>query len=181
MNETLQWGKPKIFIKDLGTVGAKWELLPTPVEDSTQLNPTKGDKLEAPIEGGENEAVKYKRNKYELGYSLRQAKGRKPPMPATDGVVKNEYAVMLQPEDPTTNGFLIERTAPTYLDSFDASKGGTWDVVHDALAPESGNTVKWGLVTTSTEGGTKTVAFTEDEDMVAEGATAKTISAEEYI
>lgn len=184
MNEALQWGKPKLFIKDLGTSNAKWKLLPTPIQDSTQLTPTKGDKMEAPIEGGENEAVKYKHNKYELAYGIRKAKGRKPPVPATDGVVKNEYAVLLQPEDETTNGFYIERTAVSYEDPFNANDGGVWNVVHDALAPNSGNTVKWGVVTTATTGegaqATKTVAFTEDEDMVADDATAVTLAAEEY-
>lgn len=53
------WGKPRIFIKDLDAVSPAWEELPTPVEDSTQLTTTKGDKKEAKIEGGENEDVKY--------------------------------------------------------------------------------------------------------------------------
>lgn len=53
------WGKPRIFIKDLDASSPKWEELPTPVEDSTQLTTTKGDKQEAKIEGGENEDVKY--------------------------------------------------------------------------------------------------------------------------
>lgn len=184
MNKPLQWGKPTIFIKDLGTSGAKFKKLPTPVEDSTQLTPTRGDKMEATIEGGENEAVKYKRNKYELAYNIRMAKDRNPPVPATDGVVKNEYAVLLQPEDVTTNGFYIERTAVSYQDPFNASEGGIWQVIHDALSPESGNTVKWGVVTTATTGEganvTKTVAFIEDSNMVADGATAKTLAAEEY-
>lgn len=46
------WGKPRIFVKDLDTVSPSWEELPTPVEDSTQLTTTKGDKKEAKIEGG---------------------------------------------------------------------------------------------------------------------------------
>lgn len=46
------WGKPRVFIKDLDASAPKWEELPTPVEDSTQLTTTKGDKQEAKIEGG---------------------------------------------------------------------------------------------------------------------------------
>ena len=178
MNEPLQWGKPKLFIKDLGTLGAKWKKLPTPVENSTQLTPQKGEKMEAPIEGGENEAVKYKRSKYELAYGIRMAKNRKPPVPATDGVVKNEYAVLLQPEDPSTNGFYIERTAVSYEDPFNAADGGIWNVLHDALSPESGNTVKWGVVDTSTVSGK--VSFTEDANMVAEDAEQCILAAEDY-
>ena len=45
----LSWGKPTIYIKDLDTEGAKWTKIPTPVKDSTELTPTKGDKKEAPL------------------------------------------------------------------------------------------------------------------------------------
>ena len=57
----LSWGKPTIKIGKLGD-GSKapssWIDIPTPVENSTKLTPTKGTKREAKIEGGENEAVK---------------------------------------------------------------------------------------------------------------------------
>ena len=47
----LSWGKPKIFVKDKETNGAIWRLLPTPVEDSTTLETSEGDTVEAKIEG----------------------------------------------------------------------------------------------------------------------------------
>ena len=64
------WGKPRVFIKDLDASAPKWEELPTPVEDSTQLTTTKGDKQEAKIEGGENEDVKYGKNTYALALNI---------------------------------------------------------------------------------------------------------------
>ena len=85
------WGKPRVFIKDLDASAPKWEELPTPVEDSTQLTTTKGDKQEAKIEGGENEDVKYGKNTYALALNIRAAKGRKRPVSDSDGVV----AIML--------------------------------------------------------------------------------------
>ena len=48
------WGKCRIFVKDLDTTGAKYRELPTPIEGSTSLEATKGDKQEAKIEGGQN-------------------------------------------------------------------------------------------------------------------------------
>ena len=72
----LGWGKPRILVKDLDATGAAWEELPTPVENSTQLATTKGDKQEAKIEGGENEDVKYGKNTYALTFNIRAAKGR---------------------------------------------------------------------------------------------------------
>lgn len=186
MNNTqlvpLSWGKPNIFILNLTTPGSKWKLLPTPVEDSTNLTPTQGDKMEAKIEGGENEAVKYKKNTYQFLYNIRKAQGRKQPMANSDGVVKAEYAILLQPEDPTTDGLYIERSSGNVQDSFTAADGAIWQVTHDALAPSTGNTVKWGTVTTAKdENGKTTVAFKENEDMLAEGQTeAVKVEAAEY-
>lgn len=91
------WGKPRIFVKDLDASSPKWEELPTPVENSTQLTTTKGDKQEAKIEGGENEDVKYGKNTYALVLNIRAAKGRKRPISDSDGVVTHNYAIALQP------------------------------------------------------------------------------------
>ena len=51
-----------------------WIDIPTPVENSTKLTPTKGAKKEAKIEGGENEAVKYAANTYTFEFEIRAAK-----------------------------------------------------------------------------------------------------------
>lgn len=63
---TISWGRPKIEVKKVGE--SEWKVFATPVEDSTQLETTQGDKLEAKIEGGENEAVRYKSNTYQLTF-----------------------------------------------------------------------------------------------------------------
>lgn len=63
----LSWGKCTIKIGKLQSSGeapSSWIDIPTPVENSTKLTPTKGAKKEAKIEGGENEAVKYAANTY---------------------------------------------------------------------------------------------------------------------
>ena len=64
----LSWGKPTIEFGKCGANGAApttWtKLAYDPVESSTKLTPTKGEKKEAKVEGGENEAVKYARNTY---------------------------------------------------------------------------------------------------------------------
>ena len=53
------WGKPRIFIKRIDGSDSTWKEVPTPVQDSTSLETTKGDKLEAKLEGGMNEDVLY--------------------------------------------------------------------------------------------------------------------------
>lgn len=169
----LAWGKPRIFVKDLDTETEgekKWKELNTPVESSTELQPTKGDKMEAPVEGGENEDVKYKDSTYAVVYNIRKKKGRAVPIPNKNGVASHHYAFCLMPEDDTNIGFLVEETAVTVDDTFTASDGAIWAIQHDAIAAASGNTVKWGTVSI-TEGN---LSFTETH--VAEGEIAKTFS-----
>ena len=91
------WGKPRVFIKDLDASAPKWEELPTPVEDSTQLTTTKGDKQEAKIEGGENEDVKYGKNTYALALNIRAAKGRKRPVSDSKDGSEEHTAVLQSP------------------------------------------------------------------------------------
>ena len=175
----LSWGKPRIFIKDLDAETPAWKELNTPVQDSTELQPTKGDKMEAPVEGGENEEVKYKDSTFAVVYNIRKYKGRQVPIPNKNGVASHHYAFMLQPEDPANIGFYIEKTAVTVDDTFTTADGAIWAIQHDALAPASGNTVKWGTVEVAAktgEGATgHTITFTETQ--LAEGQeTATTVT-----
>lgn len=147
------WGKPRIFVKDLDAETPKWEELPTPVEDSTQLVTTKGEKQEAKIEGGENEDVKYSRNTYALNLNIRAAKGRQRPISDEDGVVAHNYAVVLQPEDIAVQGFAIEKSTVSVEDTFTTADGGVWAYAFDALKPASGKQVKWGVVTVTESAG----------------------------
>ena len=151
----ISWGQPKIWIKKLAT-GATYQLLPTPVEDSTQLETTKGDKVEAKIEGGENEDVRVKRSTYALMLNIRKAKARVAPIASSDGLVTDNYEVILQPEDPDCPGFKIDKTTVSIVDSYTAADGAIWEMQFDALKPDSGATVKWGVVS-----GTTTPSFHE--------------------
>ena len=91
---TVSWGQPKIEVKKLGQEpDASWEVFATPVEGTTQLTTTQGDKIEAKIEGGENEAVKYKKNTYQLVFNVRQVPERTDPITDSECVVEDLYAV----------------------------------------------------------------------------------------
>lgn len=166
----LSWGKPRIFVKDLDTANSPWKELNTPVQNSTELQPTKGDKMEAPVEGGENEEVKYKDGKFAVVYNIRKYKGRACPIPNKNGVAKKHYAFCLMPEDKTNLGFYVEKSAVTVDDTFTADDGAIWAIQHDAIAPASGNTVKWGTVDITGEANAKKLSFTETQP--AEDATA---------
>ena len=65
------WGKAGIYLCDLDVENSEWIQAPTPVENSTNLTPTKGSKQEAKLEGGENEDVRYGANNYALAYQIR--------------------------------------------------------------------------------------------------------------
>lgn len=151
-NLTIAWGKPSIYVKNITSSGS-WEKLPDAVEDSVQLTPTKGDKLEATIEGGAPEAVKYKKSTYEFAYGIRSAAERDMPIEHEDGVVSDEYAVVLVPDNPASPGFYIERSAVSVEDPFNASDGSNWTYTHTALTPESGKMVKWGIMAVTESSG----------------------------
>ena len=162
----VDWGKPRIWVKDVDTTGAKWYELPTPVEDSTQLVPTKGEKKEAKIEGGDNEDVLYKKSTYTLSFNIRKLRNsdgtmRKAPFPVEDGIVTNRFAVMLQPEDPQCEGFYIESTTVGVDDTYTAADGAMWQCQLDALVASTGDTVKWGLVEFNGTANPATLSFTE--------------------
>lgn len=160
----LGWGKPRIILKKEGETD--WHELPTPVENSTQLATSKGDKKEAKIEGGENEDVKYTKNTYALNLNIRAAKGRKRPLNDSDGVIAGNYEIVLQPEDPTAIGFHIKRSTASVEDTFTTEEGGIWAYTFDALKPsDGGDQVEWGVVTiTSDSDGISEVTVTPIEE-----------------
>lgn len=158
----LSWGKPRIFVQKEGD--SKWKELPTPIEDSTQLVTTKGDKKEAKVEGGENEDVKYSKNTYALNLGIRQARGREKPIYDEDGIIKDNYKIVLMPEDNTIEGFCIDKSSASVEDTWSASDGGVWNYSFDALKPQEGDQVKWGLVSVTETGESMAVTFTATDD-----------------
>lgn len=140
---TVSWGQPKIEVKKLGQEPeASWEVFATPVEGTTQLTTTQGDKIEAKIEGGENEAVKYKKNTYQLAFNVRQVPERTDPIVDNDGVVTDEYAVRVTPENPEALGVQIDRTSVNVQKTYDAENGLVKVYTFDVLKPETGDAVK---------------------------------------
>lgn len=143
----LGWGKPKMFAKNLDNPKSPWITFPTPVVDSTEMTPTKGEKKEAKIEGGEYEDVKYSKNTYAVGFKIRAAKNREKPIADVDGVIEGNWAFVLQPEDPSTPGFVMRKSTASIEDSFTASEGGVWAYLFDALKDGDHQQVEWGVIT----------------------------------
>lgn len=168
----LSWGKPRCFYKDLDAADSKWQEFPTPVESSTQLSTTKGDKKEAKIEGGEYEDVKYLKNTYSVALNIRAAKGRKRPIQDTDGVVAHNYAFALQPEDADAQGFCFHKSAVSVEDTFNTDEGGIWAYTFDALKASSEKAqINWGKIIVTETGGEITKIECDPEE--TEGSTDK--------
>jgi hypothetical protein len=126
-----------------------WELLSTPVEDSTNLTGTQGDKTEATIEGGEAEATKYNAATYELTMNVRMAIDtgdayRYLPDSMYKDNSKTEYtkssvAVVLIPEEEKAPGFFCPDCTVSIMESYTAADGAMWEIT---LAPNASTTQK---------------------------------------
>lgn len=145
----LSWGRPRIFISKLnnGEV-TTWKEFSTPVDGSTKLDTSEGDKKEAKIEGGENEAVKYNKSTYTLEFEVREAVGREQPYTNTDGLIDGEYALHIQPENASAKGIKFDRGVLSVLTQFGSEDGIVYHYKYDALKPATGNTAKVEVVAT---------------------------------
>ena len=132
----LSWGKPTIVILS-DESGAKHRKLNTPVDDSTNLETTEGDKTEAKIEGGEVEDVRYDKSTYKLTMQIRLKKGDNFPFANKDGIINGSYAVWVQPEDVNAYGIQIQKAHASIKTSYTANDGILCDIAFDALTPNA--------------------------------------------
>ena len=149
------WGKCSIFVKDLSNSSANWKKIDTPKEDTTQVNPTKGDTMTATEEGGGTVDRKTKKSTYELTYQLFIKKGVAQPFPTIDGVVEGDYAVAVQPEDPEVPGVYMGKTSVGAEEAFTTADGALITYTHAALIPD-GDSV---AATTNKKGDTEYCAY----------------------
>lgn len=179
----LSWGLPRQFVrlKSSETTNPNPIIeLYKPTEGSTELTPTKGDKKEAKIEGGENEAVKYSKNTYALTTAFRigdiDGTHRKKPVADSDGVIEGEYEYWLLPEDENAPGLHMPRCVLSVEDGWTAEDGGVWTYTIDAVKEVDHDQVEWGSVKLVAKEGGKTdymssladITFTETTEPNAE-------------
>lgn len=160
----ISWGKPEIYIGAAGAVPAasspvaSFYKLSTPVEDSTNLTGEDGEKIEAKIEGGGNEATKYKDATFELTMKVRMALDtvgnseslRRLPIPLykTSGANETEYtadnvAVVLIPENNKAPGFFCPDCSVSIKETFTTADGAIWEITLNPNTPASGKAVQW--------------------------------------
>lgn len=157
----ISWGKPDIFVgpKNSQNTANAYAKLPTPAEDTTQLTPTKGEKVEAKVEGGENEAVKNKAATHELVMRIRMAEGRTLPAVLLDastdsGYTDDEVSVSIKPENDGAPGFYCGESSVSIVEDYTPKDGAFWEITFNPVIPSSGTikkAVSFGTVT-ATEG-----------------------------
>ena len=137
----LNWGSPKIeFTKTTNgkpAINATWSLMPDIVEGTTILETTAGDKTEAKNEAGEVVDTRIAKSSYSLTFEVFKKKGESKPIDDVDGVIKDNYAVRVTPEDPTCEGFIFYNASVSCVESYTAADGTRWAYTFDALKPAS--------------------------------------------
>ncbi len=136
----LSWGAIKGYFSKYGANGAEgaWTKLPNIVEGTLALNTEKGDKMEAPIEGGQNEYVQYKKSTFTMEFEIRAAVEtgglREKPIKDIDGVVDGVYAFKFIPESEGSRGIYVKRCAVSVEETYSSEDGIRWKYTLDVLA-----------------------------------------------
>jgi hypothetical protein len=98
--------------------------------------------VEATQEGGGVVDVKYAKNKYSFVCQLFDKQNTTKPIVDNDGIITDNYAIRLTPENPNTKGFLMEKTAVSIVDTWTAADGGLWEYTFEGLEPLTGDILK---------------------------------------
>lgn len=144
----LSWGKPTVEItKSVGgavpsSPAAEWTILSEIKEGTATLTTTKGEKTEALEEGGGVVDVRYKKNSYAFELQLFVKKGDRKPIEDVDGIIADNYAVRLTPEDEANEGFLIENASVSVEESWTAADGKMWKYTFEGIKPAAGSILK---------------------------------------
>lgn len=142
----LSWGKPTIEICKLANgdlpSNPTWEPMPEIVSDTTKLNTEQGEKKEAVAEGGDIVDVRYSKSKYTLELELFVKKGDSKPIEDEDGIILENYAVRLTPEDETCEGFLIDKSSVSCVETWSSADGKRWKYTFSGLKPKTGKILK---------------------------------------
>lgn len=175
MSKILNWGQCDIFVRKYNgeTKGTAWTKFDTPAEGSTTLETTDGEKTEAKIEGGENEAVRRAKNTYALKFDERVGANWTAPIDDVDGVIDGEYEALLYPtENPTAPALYIAKSSASASDTYSSADGTKKTYTLDALknSIEVGKTgakkplgqIAWGTAVLTNDAPTSFTAFKDE-------------------
>lgn len=141
----ISWGKNQLqYTKSTnGVPGSTWENLDTPKSDTTKLTPTEGQDIEAIEEGGGIVDSKSEKTKYVLEFALFVKKGQKLPFRNDGGIVADNYAFRLVPEDQDALGMQLDNTSVKARFDYSTAEGFIYTVTAKVLVPASGDILKF--------------------------------------
>lgn len=136
----LSWGKPKVeYAKSTGTSTdpTTWDTMPEIKEDSASLEVTEGELIEATEEGGAVVDSRRKANKYKFTLDVYVKKGGTRPIADTNGIITDNYAVRVTPEDTACEGFILRKTNVTVAERWTAAEGKMLRYTFDGIKPDA--------------------------------------------
>lgn len=138
----ITWGKPTIeFAKTVtgGTEPASFETMPTQQEGTVVLSTTVPTADELFGEGHELVARRAKRPTYVLVMNVFIEAGDVRPIETDEGIISDNYAVKLTPEDDTLDGFIFKSSQVDAEETWSSAEGTIIRYTFTALKPELGN------------------------------------------
>ena len=141
----LSWGKPKVEVGIVGAGGlppTTWIEFPAIKKDTAKLNTEPGATTEALEEGGAVIDKRVDKSKYSFECEVFVKKGDIKPIEDDDGIVLENYAIRLTPEDPTTEGFIMDKTNVGCVETWSSADGKMWKYRFDGLKPTTGKILK---------------------------------------
>lgn len=132
----LSWGKPTVEFKKSSDTSSTWTPFEEIVEDTSALEVTEGELIQATEEGGGVVDSRRKRNQYKFSLELFVKKGDTRPIADVDGVISDNYAIRLTPEDDTCEGFILDKTNVSVSESWTAKDGKRLRYTFDGIKPD---------------------------------------------
>lgn len=142
----LSWGGPTIGFtlskNGAPEANAEWKNMPDIKQGTAQLTTEAGEKTEALNEFGEVVDTRTAKSKYTLEFQVFVKKGDKKPIEDADGVILDNYAVRLTPEDPTNEGFQMDNCSVSCEETWSSADGKLWKYTFSGLKPKEGSILK---------------------------------------
>jgi hypothetical protein len=168
-------GKPMIKISKLDADGNKapWKIIDIPVDGSTTLDTEEGEKTEYLEEGGGVVDSYQKQSKYTLTFTLYAKKGIQKPIVDHNGVIVDNYAITLTPEDPECWGFIMHKCSVSCRETYSSADGTRWEYKFSGLVSKETEEIldEW-IAAQHFDLSANFLSFTAAED-----TTGKTVSA----
>lgn len=122
--------------------GSPWKKIDLPKKDSLRVETKEGETKEALDEAGNVVDSKTAPSSYELIFELFVKKGVARPFDDKDGVIEGEKAFRLIPDDPTVEGWQIDRSTVSSTIVYTTGEGILYKYKAKALKPKTGNVFK---------------------------------------